>query len=84
MRPIIEFCVSNLGHGTEALKNKLEQNMDYDVVEYTCLGNCSQCRFEPFAMVNGEVIAADSAEELEAAIETKIRELEAWDLLELD
>lgn len=35
-------------------------------------------------MVNGEVVAADSPEELEAAIDSKIKELEAWDNLEID
>ncbi|MBY9078855.1 YuzB family protein [Paenibacillus sp. HN-1] len=84
MRPIIEFCVSNLGHGTEELKKKLEQNHDYDVVEYGCLDNCEQCFFEPFALVNGEIIAAGSAEELEEAILAKIKEFEAWNNLEID
>ena len=35
-------------------------------------------------MVDGEVIEADSPEELEEAIETAIKEQEAWDSLELD
>lgn len=84
MRPIIEFCASNLGHGTEQLMNKLEQNLEYDVMEYGCLNNCGQCYLSPFAMVNGEIIEADSPIELEAAIDTKIKELEAWDNLEID
>ncbi len=84
MRPIIEFCASNLGHGTKQLMNKLEQNLEYDVMEYGCLNNCGQCYLSPFAMVNGEIIEADSPTELEAAIDTKIKELEAWDNLEID
>ncbi|ULO08406.1 YuzB family protein [Paenibacillus sp. 19GGS1-52] len=84
MRPIIEFCASNLGHGTEQLMNKLEQNLEYDVMEYGCLNNCGQCYLSPFAMVNGEIIEADSPIELEAAIDNKIKELEAWDNLEID
>jgi len=84
MRPIIEFCASNLGHGTDKLMHKLEQNPEYDVVEYGCLNNCGQCYLMPFAMLDGEIIEADSPEELEAAIDAKIKEMEAWDNLELD
>ncbi|MEK3669042.1 MULTISPECIES: YuzB family protein [unclassified Paenibacillus] len=84
MRPIIEFCASNIGHGTEKLKNKLEQNPEYDVVEYGCLNNCGQCYLQPFAMVDGEIIEAESAEGLEEAIEAAIKEAEAWDSLEID
>ncbi|UQZ33298.1 UDP-N-acetylmuramoylalanine--D-glutamate ligase [Paenibacillus sp. PK3_47] len=84
MRPIIEFCASNIGHGTEQLKNKLEQNPDYDVVEYGCLNNCGECYLQPFVMVDGEIITADTPEELEAAVEAAIKEQEAWANLEID
>jgi uncharacterized protein YuzB (UPF0349 family) len=84
MRPIIEFCASNLGHGTDKLMHKLEQNPDYDVIEYGCLNNCGQCYLSPFAMLNGEILEADSPEELEETINAKIKELEAWGNLEID
>ena len=64
MRPIIEFCANNMHHGTDETMRRLEQNPDYDVIEYGCLGNCGQCYVQPFALVNGEIVAADSAEEL--------------------
>ncbi|OBZ09637.1 UDP-N-acetylmuramoylalanine--D-glutamate ligase [Bacillus sp. FJAT-27264] len=78
MRPIIEFCASNAGHGTDRLRIKLEQNPEYDVIEYGCLNNCGQCYLAPFAMVEGEIVEAETAEELEAAIDAKIKELEEW------
>lgn len=82
MRPIIEFCTNNLHHGTASLMKKLEQNPDYDVIEYGCLGNCGECYTLPFALVNGEIIAGSTAEELEEAITAKIKEIEAMlDLL---
>lgn len=84
MRPIIEFCASNTGHGTEALQKKLEQNPEYDVIEYGCLNNCGQCYLQPFAMVDGEIVEADSPAGLEAAIEAAIEEAKAWDNLEID
>lgn len=77
MRPIIEFCANNMHHGTDKVMKKLEQNPDYDVVEYGCLGNCGECYLTPYAMVNGEIIAADTADELYDKIIAKIKELEA-------
>lgn len=82
MRPIIEFCTNNMHHGTDKLFKKLEQNPDYDVIEYGCLGNCGECYILPYALVNGEIVAAPTVEELEDAIDKKIKEIEAMlDLL---
>lgn len=64
MRPIIEFCNSNLALGTDIIIKKLGENSDYDVIEYGCLGNCGQCYMTPYVMVNGEIIAADTPDEL--------------------
>lgn len=64
MRPIIEFCNSNRSHGTDDIIRKLEQNPEYDVMEYGCLGNCGECFLAPYALVNGEMITAATAEEL--------------------
>ncbi|MEX2415738.1 MAG: YuzB family protein [Paenibacillaceae bacterium] len=64
MRPIIEFCNSNMALGTNIIMKKLEENPDYDVIEYGCLANCGQCYMTPYAMVNGEIIAADTPDEL--------------------
>jgi uncharacterized protein YuzB (UPF0349 family) len=82
MRPIIEFCTNNMHHGTERLMKNLEQNLDYDVIEYGCLGNCGECYLVPYALVNGEVIAAPTVEQLEESIIAKIKEAEElFDLL---
>ncbi len=82
MRPIIEFCTNNMHHGTEALFKKLEQNPDYDVIEYGCLGNCGECYTFPYVLVNGEIVAAFTPEELETAVAAKIKEIEEmFDLL---
>ncbi|WP_282940764.1 YuzB family protein [Paenibacillus sp. RC67] len=82
MRPIIEFCTNNMHHGTEKLMKKLEANLDYDVIEYGCLGNCGECYMFPYALVNGEIVAAPNVEELEVQIDNKIKEIEAmFDLL---
>lgn len=60
----------------------LELNPEFDVMEYGCLGNCGQCYMEPYALVNGEIIAAESAESLYVLILDKIKEIEAmYDVL---
>ena len=84
MRPIIEFCTNNMHFGTDEIMERLEQNPDYDVIEYGCLSNCGQCYMMPYALVNGEIVAADSTEALYEAILSKINEADAWDQLELD
>lgn len=77
LKPIIEFCASNMHHGTDQVMKRLEENPDYDVIEYGCLGNCGECYLFPFAMVNGEIVAGESAEELEARILESIKEQQA-------
>ncbi|WP_308639987.1 YuzB family protein [Paenibacillus silvisoli] len=85
MKTMIEFCASNMHHGTDRLMKKLEANPDFDVIEYGCLGNCGECYMFPFGMVNGEIIAADTVEELEErmmkAIEKQQADREALDRL---
>jgi len=77
INPMIEFCQSNYAHGTEMIKEQLEQNPDYDVMEYGCLGHCSQCIRTPFALVEGEYVEATTPEELQGKIEEKIKEQRA-------
>jgi uncharacterized protein YuzB (UPF0349 family) len=64
VRPIIEFCVSNLAGGSQRAREILERDPNFDVIEYGCLGNCGQCYESPYALVNGEYIAAKTPEEL--------------------
>lgn len=83
MRPIIEFCVSNMHNGSDTTMKRLEQDPQLDVIEYGCLGNCGQCYMEPYALVNGEIVAADSGDELYELIIAKIKKLEtAFDFLD--
>ncbi len=88
MRPIIEFCTNNMHHGTNQVMKRLEENPDYDVIEYGCLGNCGQCYAEPYALVNGELISAATADALFGqiikAIEDYEKQFDFLDDLELD
>lgn len=83
MRPLIEFCVNNLTPEVEKVKEELEQDPDIDVMEYGCLGNCSECYVRPYALVDGDFIAADTGPELLTAIREIIEEQEdMWEQLD--
>ncbi|QHW30743.1 YuzB family protein [Paenibacillus rhizovicinus] len=77
LKPMVEFCASNMHHGTDKLMKKLEGNPDYEVIEYGCLGNCGECYLAPFGMVDGQIISADTVEELETKIMDEIEEQQA-------
>lgn len=64
MNPIIEFCVSNLASGAQKALEQLERDPNLDVMEYGCLSYCGKCASGFFALVNGEVVEADSPEAL--------------------
>ncbi|KKK37741.1 hypothetical protein WQ57_12340 [Mesobacillus campisalis] len=64
----IEFCEKNLDRFL-----KEEQVEEYGAFlskknvlhkEYSCQSHCEKCRLSPYAIVNGEYIAADSYAEL--------------------
>ncbi|MTT30661.1 DUF1450 domain-containing protein [Terrilactibacillus sp. BCM23-1] len=64
MKPIIEFCMSNLASGSQKALEKLEKDPNLDVIEYTCLGYCGLCYEGPYALVNGEFVSGETPEEL--------------------
>ncbi|MNZ88005.1 hypothetical protein D3C78_1068850 [compost metagenome] len=63
-KPMIEFCASNMHHGTDKIMELFEKNDAFEVTEYGCLGNCGECYLKPFALVDGTIVAADSVDEL--------------------
>jgi uncharacterized protein YuzB (UPF0349 family) len=77
MKPIVEFCASNMHHGTDRVMRRLEADPEVEVIEYGCLGNCGECYLFPFAMVNGEIVAAETADQLHDAIMASIQEQQA-------
>jgi uncharacterized protein YuzB (UPF0349 family) len=79
MRPMVEFCASNFSLGSETVKKILEEEQEVDVLEYGCLGNCGQCLVQPYALVNGTLIAANDAQELLGAIKAHIEKLKEED-----
>jgi uncharacterized protein YuzB (UPF0349 family) len=65
IKPIIEFCISNLANGSQKTLEKLERDPDLDIIEYGCLGYCGKCASTLFALVNGEVVTGKTPDELE-------------------
>ncbi len=64
MKPLIEFCVSNVASGAYQAMQQLEKDPNLDVMEYDCLRYCGICSSNLYALVNGEVVKADSTEQL--------------------
>lgn len=81
MKPLVEFCASNVSSYTKSVMEALENDpeLDVDVLEYGCLGHCGECYMQPFALVNGDLVQAATAEELLANIKKKLREDEEND-----
>ncbi|MCL7748919.1 MULTISPECIES: YuzB family protein [Halalkalibacter] len=74
MRPIIEFCLSNLASGSQKAMEELEKDPNLDIIEYGCLSSCGNCARELFALVNGEYVSGESTEELVENIYTHLEE----------
>lgn len=64
MKPIIEFCISNLASGAQKAREKLERDPNVDIVEYGCLGYCGKCFDALYALVNGDVVTGKDPDEL--------------------
>lgn len=82
---LIEFCKSNKASASDWIKEHLAEDPEFadaEMLEYGCLGNCAQCYMQPFAMVEGSVVAGDSLEELidnmRNTIKKKKEEDEEW------
>jgi len=78
MNPMVEFCISNLANGSQKTYEVLERDPNIDVLEYGCLSYCTKCSESFYAIVNGELVEADSPEELKNAIYQFIEENPLW------
>ncbi|AIG28362.1 DUF1450 domain-containing protein [Brevibacillus sp. 7WMA2] len=81
MKALVEFCSSNVISYTKTVMDALENDpdLDVDVVEYGCLGHCGECYMQPFALVNGDFITAETTDSLLTLIKEKIQEfVQEW------
>ncbi|RIJ63958.1 YuzB family protein [Rummeliibacillus sp. POC4] len=74
MNPLVEFCVSNLANGSQETYEVLEQDPNVDVLEYGCLSYCTRCSEKLYALVNGDLVEAETPEELTKKIYQFIEE----------
>ncbi|MCM3440048.1 YuzB family protein [Metabacillus halosaccharovorans] len=74
MKPIIEFCISNLANGGQAALEKLEKDPNLDIIEYGCLSYCGKCGHSLYALVNGEMVMGDTPDELVENVYTFLEE----------
>lgn len=64
IKPIIEFCISNLASGGQRARELLEKDPDLDIIEYGCLSYCGKCARSLYVLVNGEVVTGETPDEL--------------------
>lgn len=64
LRPVIEFCISNLASGSHKAMEKLERDSNLDIIEYGCLSYCGKCSATLYALVEGEVVTGETPDDL--------------------
>ncbi|MGN7939202.1 YuzB family protein [Virgibacillus sp. 6R] len=64
MKPMIEFCISNLANGSQAALEKLAKDPNLDIIEYGCLSYCGKCYQSFYALVNGKAVTGSDYDEL--------------------
>lgn len=74
LQPIVEFCISNLANGSQRALEQLEKDPNLDIIEYGCLGYCGKCANTLFAMVNGDIVTAENADQLVERVYAYIEE----------
>lgn len=75
---MVEFCITNLVNGAQKTYEELEKDPEIDVLEYGCMSYCTKCARGFYAVVNGEVVEADTPDELTKAIYQYIEENPIW------
>jgi uncharacterized protein YuzB (UPF0349 family) len=74
VNPLVEFCISNLAMGSQETYDVLENDPNIDVLEYGCLSYCTMCSEKLYALVNGDMVEADTPEELTKKIYEYIKD----------
>lgn len=70
----IKFCENNFSYGTDKLAKEIEENFkNAEVSIEPCLGYCGDCAVGPYALVNDELVQADTVEELYEKIKQYLR-----------
>lgn len=71
----IKFCENNFSYGTDELVKQLkDEYKNVDVIVESCLGYCGDCADGPYALVDDELVKADTVDELYDIIKEQIEE----------
>lgn len=70
----VEFCITNLSLGAADVYDVLIEREDLEITESGCTSNCEICECQLFAVVNGEIIQSDTAQQLVKAVEKELEE----------
>lgn len=74
MFPLVEFCQTNLAHGTQMVLDAVEMMEEVDVMVSSCLSECSYCAQRPFCIFEGERLGAETPEALLLLVQQSIHE----------
>lgn len=72
MNPLIECCEQNLSKSNQSLLANDFITTHGDVITYSCMNECQLCANNDYALFEGEVIIANSPEELKEKLKNKI------------
>lgn len=82
---LVEFCNANMQKGSDEVFRKLDEDNDIDVLDYECTNNCGICSKAMFAIVNGQLVGAQSApallEKVYKQVERQKQAEDDWDFL---
>ncbi len=82
---LVEFCNANMQKGSDEVYEQLGEDNDIEVLDYECTNNCGICSKAMFAIVNGQLVGAQTAPALLDKIYRQLeRQKEAedeWDFL---
>lgn len=68
----IEFCMTNLSLGAADVYDVLIEREDVEIIESGCTSNCEICECNLFAIVNGEIMQDEDADELVKLVEEEL------------
>ncbi|WP_370456229.1 DUF1450 domain-containing protein [Planomicrobium sp. YIM 101495] len=60
----VEFCVTNMSQGSDEVYEQLTGRDDIELLQTGCNSHCELCACSLYALVNEEVVEADTPEEL--------------------
>lgn len=70
----VEFCMTNISLGSADVYDILLERDDVEITESGCTSNCEICECQLFAIVNGELLEEETAEQLLKAVEKELEE----------